>query len=99
MDVTALALQTSFCRYLLPATLEVFTSSPGLSAGSRLLHHELLHVHLLGSVLRLPGRVSGEGVRAVRLRLWDPGGEWDEAAFTRVRLECVTDLQSVVTSY
>ncbi len=39
--------------------------------GSRLLYNELLHVHVLGAVLRLPGRVSGEGVCSVRLRLWN----------------------------
>lgn len=45
------------------------------AAGPRLVHHELLHVHLLGSVLRLPGRLSGQGVCSVRLRIGDPWGE------------------------
>lgn len=51
---------------------QVMTS---LSAGPRLLHHELLHVHLLGSVLRLPGRLSGQGFCSVCLRLRNPRGE------------------------
>lgn len=46
-----------------------------LSAGPRLLHHELLHVHLLGSVLRLPGRLSGQGFCSICLRLRNPRGE------------------------
>lgn len=50
----------------------LIVSHSHLSAGPGLIHHELLHVHLLGSVLRLPGRVSGEGVCSVRLRLRDP---------------------------
>lgn len=43
-----------------------------LSAGSWLLHYELLHVHLLGSVLRLPRRLPGEGLRSICLWLRDP---------------------------
>lgn len=54
--------------------VDSFTSA-ALSAGPRLVHHELLHVHLLGSVLRLPGCLSGQGVRSLRLRLGDPRGE------------------------
>lgn len=45
------------------------------SAGSWLVHHELLHVHLLGSVLRLPGCLPGQGVRTLCLWIWDPWGE------------------------
>ena len=52
---------------------------PHLSAGAGLIHHELLHVHLLGSVLRLPGRLSGQGVCSLRLRLGDPRGEENDA--------------------
>lgn len=57
-------------------SVEVLSFAPSrLPAGSWLLHHELLHVHLLGSVLRLPGSLPGQGVCSVRLRFRDSGGE------------------------
>ncbi len=68
-----------FVGYLVPVSFRVMilclSPLPRLSAGSRLVHHELLHVHLLGTVLRLPGRLSRQGVCTVRLRLGDPWGE------------------------
>lgn len=67
-----------------PAALLLF-----VSAGPRLVHHELLHVHLLGSVVRLPRRLSGQGVRPVRLRLGDPWGE-DNVAFTNPFFQVVS---------
>lgn len=66
-----------------PVSLKVVTLlHPHLSAGSRLIHHELLHVHLLGSVLCLPSCLSGQGVCSLRMRLWDPRGK-ENVAFSR----------------
>lgn len=69
-------MKRSYIHYLHHWVLKALTQFPFLfPAGPRFVHHELLHVHLLGSVLRLPGRLSGQGVCSVRLRLGDPWGE------------------------
>ncbi|TMS02106.1 H(+)/Cl(-) exchange transporter 3 [Larimichthys crocea] len=49
-----------------PSVEELGRADPGAGGGPRLVHHELLHVHLLGSVVRLPRRLSGQGVRPIK---------------------------------
>lgn len=59
-------------NYILSSSLFYLFFFPSrLPAGAWLLHYELLYVHLLGSVLRLPGRLPGQGVCSVRLWLRD----------------------------
>lgn len=49
--------------------------SPCLPAGAAGLRHELPDVHFLGSLLLLPGRGAGPGLRTLRVRLRNPRGK------------------------
>lgn len=47
----------------------------GILSGAVRLRDELPDVHVLGSALLLPGRDPGQGLRSVRLWIWNTRGK------------------------